>query len=674
MIFITFFIFHAHSQAETASCAILSDGTPKVTMGIDKENSDAWAYWNNSISEIGWYTLHVEGREGASSHNMLRCAGLLEGYLSQHEIFLHFQLMKDIHGFDRTTDYSPEWRYFMEKNMNYTFSSVQAYLDDPYWRDINLTLTQFNGLLEGYNMKREEREKKGEIEGQMINNEIMTPLDFWFLEAECELYDVEMALIPVPESATAPTKSQNKNIFGNSQKNDHSVNNGNSLNSERNKYITKKLNKLPTKKTQNPPNGDDCTGLIRLLPDYSDIFFSQDTWSDFRDLHGELKEYHFPIPGFKANRILFSTRVGKLFSYDDFYIADSGLLVLETTMSIFNLDLYKEVIPESLFTWLRATRSMWHTDNGKDWATEFIKHNSGTLNNQYIILDQKKFTRFEKPEKDLLWMIEQYPGDYESRDLTDLLVKNGYFPSINVPFTERLYEKAGYPEKVKSSATGDFFSYYDSARFKILDRESRRIMNFEDFKKLMTYNNYQRDPYSKGDPAQAIMSRYDLRRPGEPYGPAKAFGGLDSKCCRITEFATKLHFHAIASPTKDNQEPWEFGKPPFENVRYEGLPKRWDFNWTTFESMTYNFCGNFTSEKDCTKNDLCGWCTYDTKCFAGDKTGPFFDVKCEAGWKVKVVSPSWATPVIAATCGIVLVFVIAVYSSHFVMQKRKKLL
>lgn len=524
------FLIHSFSKAENASCIIQPDGQPKITVGsIDFESADAWAFWNNSINEIGWYTLHVEGREGVDSKKMLRCAGFLEGYLSQHEIYLHYQLIKDIHGFERNKPYSPEWTYFMEKNMNYTFESVNAYLDSTYWQEINYTLTQFNGLLEGYNYR---------VSQQKTFNETMTPLDFWFLEAECELYDIDSAIGRRPKKIIGPT------------------------------------------------NGEDCTGLIRLLPDYSDIYFAQDTWSDFRDLHGELKEYHFPIKEYKAKRLLFSTRVGKLFSYDDFYIADSGLLVLETTMSIFNMSLYDLVVPENLLTWIRTLRSMWLTDNGADWTTEFIKHNSGTLNNQYIILDTKKFTRKKKPKSDLLWVIEQYPGDFERMDITDFLVKHGYFPSINVPYSDRLYKKAGYPEKVASGGvTGDFFSYYNSSRYKILQRESTRIKNFEQFKKLMTYNNWKRDPYSKSDPAQAIMSRYDLRRPGEPYGAAKAFGGLDSKCCKVSEFNSKLLFHAIASPTKENNPPWEFGVPPYENVRYEGLPKKWDFDWITFQPV-----------------------------------------------------------------------------------------
>ena len=118
---------HAFSEAQNASCQII-DGQPKITLDVvDTKKSDAWAFWNNSIFEVGWYTLHVEGREGADSKNMLRCAGFLEGYLSQKQIHYHYLLLKDFHNFKRHEPYSPEWTYFMEKNMNYTFESVESY-------------------------------------------------------------------------------------------------------------------------------------------------------------------------------------------------------------------------------------------------------------------------------------------------------------------------------------------------------------------------------------------------------------------------------------------------------------------------------------------------------------------------------------------------------------------
>ncbi len=43
----------------------------------------------------------------------------------------------------------------------------------------------------------------------------------------------------------------------------------------------------------------------------------------------------------------FSSYAGMLESLDDFYIMDSGLVMLQTTNSIFNESLYDQVLPET---------------------------------------------------------------------------------------------------------------------------------------------------------------------------------------------------------------------------------------------------------------------------------------------------------------------------------------
>ena len=573
-------------------------------------NYDAWAEWEDSINIDGWYKFYAESKKDSKSSNIMRCIGYLEGRLSQYRIFQHYQLIKDIHNFSRNEEYSEEWKYFMDKNRNFTEESVFSYSDEIYWKQVGLILNQFNGLFEGYNSIASNLEK-------------LSIRDFWFLQAECELWDVERALKPIRRSIQSEA-------------------------------------------------GDHCSGLIRILPDYSDIYVSHDTWSDYRDLHGQLKEYHINIPEFKATRVIFSTRVGKLFSYDDFYIADTGLIVLETTMNIFNQSLYDLVHPETLFTWIRAVRSMWCSINGSEWTESFIKHNSGTLNNQYLILDTKKFKRFEKPSKDLLWLIEQYPGNnYERYDITNLLIQKGYFPSINVPFTLNLYNIAGYPDKVKSmNDLGYLYSYYDSPRYLIFSRESPRIYNFEDFKNLMTYNNYLRDPFSHLDPAQSIYSRYDLRNFSNPYQIKKPFGGLDSKCIKYTEFLTRLSFQAIAGPINNKNIPiWEFDQEPFKNIKYDGLPKKWNFSWIEFKGKNYDICKNLLNLNDCINQNLCGWCLYEQKCYPGDFYGPFFNIKCESGWKYKEYLQPWALPIIIIVSTTILLIVISIFTLNFLYNK-----
>lgn len=626
---LSLFLTFTRAEYKNVSCKVNADGNLEFKNEVDK-SWDAYAVYDPEINKTGWYQLHVFGNDKADTHNMMRCAGAVEGYISWEDIFHHFNLICDMKSFPRLSAgggdsrYPDGWQEFMKKNYRYMNQSVHAYPESSYWRTTGLIMEQFNGLVEGYNAIAPKEAQ-------------MSILDHWILQSQGDLGDTSHAVGRYTQGPTGPTKVVDNMDL-----------------------------------TSGDPEslGDHCTGLLKLTDDYSDIFMSHDAWSDYRDLHGALKEYYLPAPEFKAKRISMSTRAGKLSSYDDFYLADNGLMVIETTMTVFNTSLYDYVNPQNIFTWFRAIHTMWTADNGKDWTETFIKHNSGTYNNQYLVIDTNKFKRYEKPTKDLVWVIEQYPGPYyKSEDMTEQFVRDGFIPSINKPHFKELYNVAGYPEKVKmSGATGNFYTYETSARYLLIAREAPRLKSFEDFKEFMRYNNWRRDVYSNGDASQEIMSRYDQRRDGDPYGAAKAFGGLDTKAARFTDFITTMKFDAIASPTITNGNPvWEFGQERFPTA-YDGLPKRWNFSWMSFRSLDYNVCQGL-AKKQCIEHDLCGWCIYDSECRPGDKNGQF-EGTCQAGWTVKSVLPSWAVPTIVSISVIIVVFVGIVYGFHF--MKRSK--
>jgi len=597
-----------------AGCRVVN-GKPEIHFGHpNKTTDDAWACYNNSIHANGWYKMHVHGRKGAKSEDIMLCAGFLEGALAQEGIFNHYLLIREIKKYPvRARTYPPKVKDFMQRNLNYVRLSVDSYPDDKYWQKIGLIMKQFDGIVAGYNYTANETSK-------------LDDFDHWFFQSAGDMFDIAA-------------------IF----------------------------------KDDAPPQEfrEHCTGLVRLTDNFDDVFFAHDAWSDYRELHGQLKEYDFHLPEFTAGRIVMSTRVGKIASYDDFYLTDSGLFVIETTLNNYNDKLYDVVVPQCLFTWMRAVLSTWTTSSGKEWAETFIRHNSGTYNNQYVIIDSKKFTRYQKPTSDLLWIIEQFPGDnWRMSDLTQQLVKNGYFPSVNCPYHEDLYKIAGYPELVKSMGVyGAYRSNDHSPRFQIITREAHRIKTFDDFKAFMRYNNWKRDPYSQHDPAQQIASRYDLREFPTPYGSPNNFGDLDSKCLRLTEAVTLMRMHAIASPPYDNNPFWEFGKAPFDKISSFGLPLLWNFNWTTFQPEDYDICASHKTQDECLTNTTwCGWCMISDKCMPGDKTGPFADLKCEDGWKIPEKPQPWARDVVIPTTVFCTLFCLVIYSLHFMGKKKDYLL
>jgi len=57
-------------------------------------------------------------------------------------------------------------------------------------------------------------------------------------------------------------------------------------------------------------------------------------------------------------------------------------------------------------------------NSGKEWYEIFSKFNSGTYNNQYMILDYKLFEPYNALKNNTLWIIEQIPGEVAGEDAT----------------------------------------------------------------------------------------------------------------------------------------------------------------------------------------------------------------------------------------------------------------
>jgi len=332
-----------------------------------------------------------------------------------------------------------------------------------------------------------------------------------------------------------------------------------------------------------------CTGLIFMEKNYQDVYVSHDSWSAYNTMNRMLKDYEI-ISNSKsavASRWTFSSNAGLLLSMDDFWIMNSGLVVIETTLHTWNTTLYDLYCkPESVLSWIRVSAVNLIAKNGQDWAKFFNIANSWTYNNQYMVVDTNKFTRGEKPKEGFLVTTEQVPGYYVVGDRTDELAQRRWVPSINTPFYAEVYNASGYPEKVNETQC-DYWSYERCARHLIMKRDViNKIKSYADFKTFMRNNDWSTDPLSNKDPAEAITSRYDLRpdeclHMGTMTMCPNAFGGIDAKTTNM-DLAKGLLFDTISSPQYETQPVWEFGTERFKNVRYTGLPKVWKFPWIQF--------------------------------------------------------------------------------------------
>jgi hypothetical protein len=260
--------------------------------------------------------------------------------------------------------------------------------------------------------------------------------------------------------------------------------------------LDKKFNK--TKDPINSEEGSKCSGLVKVTPNNADLLISQVTMSGFQSLLRVLKLYKFGYDQrmFPGHTTTFASYPGMLYSSDDFALLSSGLAVIETTIAVWNQSLYDYTkADKQLHTWIRAIAANQLARTGREWCQIFAKHNSGTYNNQWVVLDYKKFQPYKPlPDHGLLYVLEQMPGFVLYKDITGYLEQNKYYASYNIPFFHKTSQVSGFAKKEKELY---WFSWSDCPRAKIFKRDHNKVFDIATLKTLMRYNDYIHEPFSR---------------------------------------------------------------------------------------------------------------------------------------------------------------------------------
>ncbi|VDN26696.1 unnamed protein product [Cylicostephanus goldi] len=200
-----------------------------------------------------------------------------------------------------------------------------------------------------------------------------------------------------------------------------------------------------------------CSALVKVLPDHSDIYFSHVTWASYSSMLRMQKRYTFATsdPG---RSYAFSGYPGSIPSVDDFIVTSSRLAILETTISNYNEKLDEYMTPESVLCWIRTQVAHRTASSGVRWAKTFAKYNSGTYNNQWNILDYKKFRQGQQDKllHGLLHVLEQLPNHVVHTDMTHTLLRQQYWPSYNSPYFPKIFEWSETDKMVEKF--GDWYS------------------------------------------------------------------------------------------------------------------------------------------------------------------------------------------------------------------------
>lgn len=621
-------LYSSHTQSGSI---ILTPDLEFVFSPHAASEQDAVAYGSfldgsHTVSNFG--QLHITTSGDFSDDDQVFAAGYLEGYLTAPRIY---QNLQNLHTYFTNTlnaslDEPMQWIHRQDEwvrdqctnqllDTSFAMPPGQQHIpttiketsttkaeatedkkfEDRVWDAVCLAIRQFDGVVAGYQAR------------SLIDSTTTVPpleyADFLFLESNGDLYDIIDKLDPSQRPSWSPGGDDD----------DDNENNSNS------KHSNAPTEEDAARLFNSIALSGKCSALVKVAADLSDIYMGHATWDSYTAMLRIYKHYTFDLRTLNppAQRLSFSSYPGEVFSDDDFFILSSQMVVLQTTNKIFNDALFDTLTHESVLSWQRVRAANWMAASGEEWQRALAQENSGTYNNQYIVVDLKRFVPGEDLRPGLLWVAEQIPGKVVAKDMTATLTM-GYWPSYNVPAFEEIYNASGYPDFISKlekygqhfSRSTHWLSYEASPRAAIFRRDQTAVTSLETMKALMRSNNWKKDPLSEGHPICAICGRGDL----DAHFP-EARGCYDTKVTSW-KMAMEGEAEAVNGPTTGAAKPiggvnpaaklpaftWEAAQAAVgQDLLHLGQPERFNFR---FERMSprqdvdgYNCGGGFGREK-----------------------------------------------------------------------------
>eukprot|EP01117_Protostelium_nocturnum_P005086 TRINITY_DN183_c0_g1_i1.p1 TRINITY_DN183_c0_g1~~TRINITY_DN183_c0_g1_i1.p1 ORF type:complete len:521 (-),score=165.39 TRINITY_DN183_c0_g1_i1:104-1666(-) len=471
-----------------------------------KGSNIAWAKYSLGMHQKGWNELNVATSGKFSDELQAKCAGYLEGYLSANEIWNTWR------NWEMDQQLAPGARDFPLKNEKWVRENAarKPAPNTDYWNQVSLILHQLDGIREGYNARVSTTMPKSVLSAQQ----------FWYLQINLELSDINATATAIPRAE------------------------------------------------------DDlhCSSLVKISDDGKRLLSSQTMWSPFKMMLRVWKHVNFAFKaaGTKAQRVSYSAYPGAIPSNDDYFLTSQNMVIMETTNNVYNMSLYQYVTPQTVPYFIRIMIANRMASSGEEWKKVMTLYNSGTYNNQWIVVDNKKFTPGKPLVPGTLWVLEQIPGYLYGQDQTEYLRTNKHWSSYNIAYYPFIYNISGYPEKLKTG--GDSYSWANCPRGKMFKRDQDKVQDIPTLKKFMRYNKWQSDPYSLGNSCNGIASRCDLN----PVHP-RPYGALD---CKLTsnELSGNMTSEIIGGPTWDDQPPFAWTEQ-WKDTPHFGHPKVFNFEW-----------------------------------------------------------------------------------------------
>lgn len=540
----------------------------------------------DSISLIGQGRLVVEtvANDQATDADYFYALGFAEGYLTAKRIVQ--QVFNVVWSQPRQT---PRVYDFLITQYNFMRENSQSkWRSDPFWFQVGLALARLDGMTDGIKARQQEAAENFRSRGRSERDSedsiwpfyLITYMDLYGLNSVSELGEIIGSFSKDGEHvSTGRFTDVESTDAGVSQESDLRLNE----------------HELAEK--------TKCSALVKLVHaddrELIDLIASHNTWTSYGEMLRIYRTMVFPHvshPSFANKRISMSTYPGYLSSTDDWMtLPDSNLLVTETTNEcISKRRLRKYVVPDSVTTNMRALVASLMSSTGSEWFDWFSRENSGTYNNQWILVDFGRFQRWKLSTDsgiptDVLWIGEQAPGLIISKDMTDHLFETSFWASYNRPYFAEIANVSGYTTAWKLK--GEWYHHQKCPRARMFSALQSAVGDIESMKSIMTLNRWDQMNatylHTHNCPKNQIAGRYDidshLKENTDDYkkcGPVMAYGALD---CKIIDTGMMLRDEAlmVSAPAWNNSVAafnWS-QVPGFAQVAHWGHPEVWNFGF-----------------------------------------------------------------------------------------------
>ncbi len=511
---------------------IMSGGALSFQDGINMQGV-AFGSLKDTREMNGWSFLNMTTNSRYQDAIQALGVGYLEGFLSADQISDQFFNYHNafVAQFKNGTVPPAILDYFMDHWTYLVDQTTKHRTSDPYWAAVYLRTKELEGLSKGYN------------DAPVAQEHPLSLLDLLMMTSEGDCYEIVPAVLSrVNQTHLLADALPDFEAFD--------------LEAEKHHHF----------KTH-------CSAMITKTSD-GNWAGGHTTWTKYAEMVRIYKtaEYNFSTG---RSKYAYASKPGMLYSKDDYYVTDSGTLVMETTNSVMNTTLYQYVVPETVLTWLRVPLAIRTSSTPEGWFDVFKKHNSGTYCNQWMVLDTLKKDGAGNLLPGAFWVGEQIPGYVHAEDQTNKLNADGHWISYNIPFYKDVYEMSGYTNAYKKK--GDAYSYTKCPRAKIFGAYAKDVTSVATLQNILRRND-PTDPLQEGDPTHAISSRYDLLPKGHPL--RAPFGGIDTKVTSGAMLVEGRMGGVIQSgPTHDDVPAFDWSDGWDDAVTHKGQPVVWNFGW-----------------------------------------------------------------------------------------------